>query len=97
MRPRAWRLSGTRRRILIDGGVNIFPEFPERDAWRTREGGKGRFDRYERPPTQGDQLANGHAVARNDEGFPAVECAHDSSAFVAKLPLSNLPAHAVRM
>ena len=72
MSPRGWRELATRRGILIDHGVDIFPKPPGRHAWSAGEGGKGSFGRYEHPLSQRNQLTNGHAIARDDEGLPLV-------------------------
>ncbi|MEX2660922.1 MAG: hypothetical protein WD227_03285, partial [Vicinamibacterales bacterium] len=93
MSPRGWRGSATRRWILIDRGVYVFPKTFARDAWRPGECGKGSFDRYEHALSQGNQLAHGHAVARDDEGFPLVQGPHDSPAFVAELALGDTSTH----
>lgn len=56
-----------RCRILIDQRVSVLPKTSERDAWRAGERGQGSFGRYEHPVSQGNQFADGHAVARDDE------------------------------
>ena len=43
MSPRGWRGSATRRRILIDQGVYVFPKTSGRHAWRAGESGQGSF------------------------------------------------------
>ena len=93
MSPRAWRGSATRCRILIDQSVNVLPKTSERDAWRAGERGKGSFGRYEHPLSEGNELADGHAIARDDEGLPLVQGPHDSPAFVAELSLSDTSTH----
>jgi hypothetical protein len=49
MSPRGWRGSATRRWILIDQGVYVFPKTFAHDAWRPGECGKGSFDRSKNP------------------------------------------------
>jgi hypothetical protein len=86
-------MSATRCRILIDQGVNVLPEMSGPNTWCTGERGKGSFGRYEHPLSQGNQLADGHTVARNDECLPLVQGTHDSPAFVAELSLGDASTH----
>ena len=86
-----------RRGILIDHGVYIFPKPPGRYAWSARKGGQSGVGRDEHPLSQRDQLTDGHAIARDDEGFPLVQGPHDSPTFVAELALRDASAHRNRL
>ena len=93
MSPPAWRSSGTWGGILIDQDVDIFPKPPTCDAWRAGKGGQDSFGRHEYALSNGDQLADGHAIACDDERLPPVQGPHDSSAFIAELSLGDTSAH----
>ena len=93
--PRGWRGSATRRGILIANGVYIFPKAPERHAWGIGESRQCGFGRHELPLSYGNQLPDGHTIARDDEGFSPVQSPHDSSAVVAELSLGDPVAHGV--
>ena len=68
--PRGWRWSATRRRVLIDPGVDVFPKTSGRDAWRSAESGKGSLSGHEHSLSEGNQLTDGHAIACDDECLP---------------------------
>ncbi len=93
MSPRGWRESATRRGVLIDHGVHVFPKTPERHAWSAGKGGQSGFGGYEHPLSQRSQLTDGHTIARDDEGFPLVQGPHDSPTFVAQLSLGDPSTH----
>lgn len=78
---------------MIDQNVYVLPKAAGRNAWRARESGKSSFRRNEHPLSQGNEFADGDAIARDDECLSLVEGAHDSSALVAELSLSNTSAH----
>jgi hypothetical protein len=67
MSPRGWRVSATRRWILIDQGVYVFPKTSGRNAWGAGESRKDSFGRYEHALSQRNQLTHGHAIACDDE------------------------------
>jgi hypothetical protein len=69
--------------MLVNQGVYVLPKTSGRYAWRAGESGKGSFGRYEDPLSQGNQFADGHAIACDDECLPLVQGPHDSPAFVA--------------
>jgi hypothetical protein len=57
--------------IHVDvAGVEVLPESPRPNTWRSREGGHGSFGRHEHPLAQEDQLADRHAIACDNEGLP---------------------------
>src|SRR5947199_10113 len=93
MSPRARRWSATRRGVLVDHRVDIFPKPPGCDVWRAGKSGRCSVGRYEHPLAQRDQLADRHAIACDDEGLPPVQRAHDSPALVAELPLRDFSVH----
>ncbi len=89
MSPRGWRESATRRWILVDQSIHVFPKASGRHAWSAGKGGQSGFGRHEHPLSQRSQLTDGHTIARDDEGFPLVQCPQDSPTFVAELSLSD--------
>ena len=86
-------MSATRSGILVDGGVEILPKPRDLHAGRACERGNRGFGCHKHPLAQRDQLANGYAIACNDEGFAPVQGPHDPPAFVSELPLRDCPAH----
>src|SRR5260221_3688591 len=93
MSPRGGRGSATGRRIMIDQGVQVFPKTSERDAWRAGESGQSSLGLYKHPLSHGNQLADGHAIACDDECFPLVQGPHDAPALVAELSLRDRSTH----
>ena len=91
--PRGCRGSGTRSRVLIDERVDIFLKSPRSDTRSAGECGENGFTGDEHPLPDGNEFAYGNAVARDDERPALVESAHDASAFVAQLSLSDTPTH----
>jgi hypothetical protein len=95
MRPRAWRrLSATRPGNLLGYSVQIASKDSQvhwRCALEGRDGGVGR---NESTASQGSELADWHAISRNDEAFATLQLAHDLATLVAKLTLRYLPCHA---
>jgi hypothetical protein len=57
---------------LVDGGVHILPKALNVHAGAASERGHCCLSRHEHPLAKRDQLANGNAIACNDEGLPAV-------------------------
>lgn len=93
MSPRAWRGSATRTRALIEEGVDVASESLPVDRRCARKLSDGSLRADELTISKRCQLTNGDAVAGDDEGLTAVECAHDVAALVTKLPLRNLARH----
>ncbi len=80
--------------ILIDYRVNVLPKTSGGQAGRTGERGQGSFGRNEHPSSQRDQLADGHAIARDDEGLAPIQGPDDPPAVVAELPRGDPSTHA---
>src|SRR5581483_7016213 len=89
--PRGWRGSGTGRRILIENRVEIAPQVIE--PWRTDKRRNRCISGNEAASPERRELPHRNPVARDDEGLPAVQGAHDLSAVVTKLSLGDFPAH----
>jgi hypothetical protein len=95
MIPRGIGWSATRRGVVVERRVDVRAEAVSVDRRRAGERGDCGVGSDELAGLQGNQLADGHAVARHDERFAAVEGAHDLAAAVAQFPLSDLAGHDV--
>ena len=93
MSPCGWRGSATGCEVLAGDGVQVGAQTFEVDPGRAPER-RHRCSRTDEPiAPQGGKLPDGHTVPGHDEGLAAVELAHDLSAVVAQLPLSDLGGH----
>src|SRR5205814_675457 len=81
--PRGGRgRSATRGGILISHGVEVGPAALIVDAWCGPEYGDRGLGGDEAMAPERGELADGNAIAGDDEGLPLVELAHDLSAVV---------------
>src|SRR5437588_11495356 len=82
-----------RRRALVDATVEVPAETHAINVGCAGKRGNDCFCRNEAPSPQRYELADGHAVPRDDEGLTLVELTHDLAALVAQLALRDLSAH----
>ena len=92
-RPRGYRRSATRGRVLVEDRVDLRTE-PIRFNLR------GAGERRERdtcadklPGPDGCQLSNRHAIARDQKGLATIEAAHDLATGVPELALGDRTGH----
>ena len=90
-------MSGTRRRILIDRSIDVFPKPFEGSLWRGGKDRKNSVGGNENPLPNRNQLADRHTMASDDEGLDLVESSHDSTTFIAELSLRDQAAHCRRL
>lgn len=94
MTPVPPRSTGHKCRILIHEAIDVGAKarlVHRRDAAERLQ----RDCRGDEPAAmEWPQLADGRAVARDDERFAAVQISHDPPAVVAQLALADLPGHA---
>ena len=87
MIPRGRRRSTPRRGILVDHRIHIVTEMLELDLRSAGEGCDRGVRGDEPARSQWLQLADGNTVARDDEGFPAIQRTHDVAAAFAQFSL----------
>src|SRR5579875_1872843 len=85
--------SGTRCDALVERAIDVRTEALAVDRGRAGECLQDDGGGDEPPSAQRVELAYGHAVARDDERFAAVEPAHNLAAVVAQLALGYLSRH----
>jgi hypothetical protein len=87
--PRARRGSGTWSRILVDQFVNIASELGPIDWRGAGKRGQQHSGWHRLSAPDGHELADGHAIPRDDVGLASIKTAHDFSAFIPKRPLGD--------
>src|SRR5919106_2551293 len=85
--------SATRLYVLARGSVEILAEAPVVDPGSGIEHRHGGLGGHEAVPSQRRQLANGYAVAGDDECLTFVELAHDLATLVSQFSLRDLARH----
>jgi hypothetical protein len=78
---------------LAGDSIEVRPEPVQVNARRASERRDGRFGAYESMPAQRGKLADRDSVSGHDEALALVKLAHDFSAVIAKLTLSDLSGH----
>jgi hypothetical protein len=79
--------------ILGCNAVEVPAKQDKVHAGSTPEHGDGGVGGHKTVPTKGGQLADGCAIAGDDEGLAMIEPAHDLPALVPELPLSDDSGH----
>jgi len=93
IKPRAWRWSGTRRRVLVDEASNVATEPGSSDSRCAGKGGHGCFGRDKHPLAYRGKFPYSNTIACDYEALALVERPHNAPALVAELSLCDLPAH----
>jgi hypothetical protein len=86
-------VSATRGDVLIDGAIEVCAQPLMVNARGTSERRGQSRSVHEAAPHR-HQFANRNTIASHDECFALVEAAHDVTAVVAQLALTDLAAHA---
>ncbi len=76
--------------VQFDKSIDIDSEASAVDAGRALERSQRRLRRHVPSTMKREQLTHRGAVASDDKRFPSVELAHDLTAVVAQLSLSDL-------
>src|SRR6476469_6969119 len=84
---------GTRRRILIDVGIDVGKELLDIDWLCSSQEGKHGLRWNELAPPNRPQLPDRDAIAGDDEVLTAIQRPHDLSALVAQLALGQFSGH----
>ena len=95
MIPRGLGWSATRSGVVVERRGDVRAEAGRVDSRRAGERGDCGVCGDELAGAQGDELSDGHAIARHDERFAAVEGAHDLAAAIAQFALGDLASHRV--
>ena len=85
--------SATRRDLLAGPSIEICSEPVELHPGSAPERGDGRLGAYESMPAQRGKLADGDSVPGHDKRLALIKLAHDVTAVIAQLPLSDLFGH----